>query len=275
MRLIRPSTLALAVALCGLCAAQGHEGTEHTQATQTVQRVTQDSFDSTIAGWMEMPREVARKMVAKYGLPDAMTPDMMVWKNNGPWKMSVLENVMIPHNFPYPHHDMLYQTIDHRVSEGWFDELARFDGSLIAERTRGTLGARCDYEEANFLAINLAHDIMTNKRSVGEAREFYASAASAMKSGSTTSEQSRYLNGFIFDVTESSQGDPDAEWDGTYSEEYEYMARQEPTYTADDEMETAYDRRSNKFVARMTGLPGRPNWDHRMKHEEWFIESGW
>ena len=40
-------------------------------------------------------------------------------------------------------------------------DLARFDGSVIVERTRGEIGARCDKEEMNYLALNLAHDIVT------------------------------------------------------------------------------------------------------------------
>jgi hypothetical protein len=32
---------------------------------------------------------------------------------------------------------------------------------VIVERTKGELSARCEGEEANFLAINLAHQIVT------------------------------------------------------------------------------------------------------------------
>lgn len=277
MRLKQPFALLAVMAIGALSVAQtGHQtGHEATTVQTAGQKVSQATVDATIAGWMSKPKEVAMKMISKYGLPDGATPDMLVWKNNGPWKMTVLENVMIPHNFPYPHHDMLYQTIDHEVPESMFDDLVRFDGSLIAERTRGTLGARCDYEEANFLALNLAHDIMTNRKSVGEARRFYADAVSAMRSSSTTSEQSRYLNGFVFDVMEMDQGDPDAEWDGTYVEESEYMAMQE-SGTMYEEKETSYDRRSSKYVSRMTGIPGRPDWNHRMKDKEGYMADwGW
>jgi hypothetical protein len=47
-----------------------------------------------------------------------------------------------------------------------FDELAEYDGSVIVERTKGEIAARCDLEGANFLALNLAHEIVTGKRSV-------------------------------------------------------------------------------------------------------------
>jgi hypothetical protein len=297
MRLIRTGVLALAAAMGGFAMAQygsthgqhsspsttdqtyqstgqGYQTTQGTQGTHgtALTSVSQDQVDAIIAGWMDKPREVARTMISKYGLPNGATPNMLVWHNNGMWKMSVLENVMIPHNFPYPHHDMLYQYIDHDVPEGLFDDLARFDGSVIAERTRGTLGARCDYEEANFLAVNLAHDIITKRRSVGEAREFYAEAAAARRDGDMNDEQRRYTSGFTFDVMEADMGDRDAEWTGTY-----YASMEDESYqTTDGEVVEELDRieenRASKYVARMTGLPGRPDWGHKMGKDSW---DGW
>lgn len=76
--------------------------------------------------------------------------------NNGPWKRSELVNEEIQHDFPKPHHDMLKQAIAWKVPAGKFDDLAEYDGSIIVERTKGEVAARCDKEEANFLAINLA-----------------------------------------------------------------------------------------------------------------------
>lgn len=45
---------------------------------------------------------------------------------------------------------------------------------MVVNRTRGELSARCHDEEANFLALNLAHDVIEGNRSVQEAREYYA-----------------------------------------------------------------------------------------------------
>lgn len=41
---------------------------------------------------------------------------------------------------------------------------------MRVERTRGELAARCDKEEMNYLALNLANDIATGKVDVDEAR---------------------------------------------------------------------------------------------------------
>lgn len=66
-----------------------------------------------------------------------------------------------------------------RVPPDKFDDLALYDGSVIVERTKGEISARCDQEPMNFLALNLAHDIITGKRSVGDARKTYAEKAMA------------------------------------------------------------------------------------------------
>jgi len=37
------------------------------------------SADSTIAGWPKTPKDVAMKMIAKYGQPNEFTPTMLMW----------------------------------------------------------------------------------------------------------------------------------------------------------------------------------------------------
>ena len=64
-----------------------------------------------------------------------------------------------------------------------FSDLARYDGSVIAERTKGEISARCDKEEMNLLALNLANDVVNGRKSVDEARQFYADTAVAAMKG--------------------------------------------------------------------------------------------
>ncbi|MCA1590773.1 MAG: hypothetical protein LC734_10400 [Acidobacteria bacterium] len=158
--------------------------------------------DRIIAGWKAKPKEVARTTIAKYGMPHEATPMRLVWHNNGPWKRTELVNEEIPHNFPMPHPDMLKQTISYQVPTDKFDELAEYDGSVIVERTKGEISARCDKEGANFLALNLADDIVKGKKSVGAAREFYAEAVKEMK-------HPEYMKGFLFQASTAMIGDAD------------------------------------------------------------------
>jgi hypothetical protein len=73
-----------------------------------------------------------------------------------------------------PHTDSVESVIAYRVPPEFFTPLAEFDGSLIVERTAGEVSARCHDEEANSLALNLMHDIVTGAKSVEEARAYYA-----------------------------------------------------------------------------------------------------
>ena len=41
------------------------------------------------------------------------------------------------------------------------------DGSVSVHRTVGEISAKCDFEGANFLALNLANDVITGKYSKG------------------------------------------------------------------------------------------------------------
>lgn len=159
-----------------------------------------------ITSWKATPQDVAKKMLAKYGQPQEVTANRLVWHNNGPWKFTQLVNEEIPHDFPMPHKDALYQAINYRIDADKADELLKYDGSVLLERTKGEIGARCDKEDANFLAINLANDVATGRRSVDDARKFYAESMMAMMKKGTKND---YLQGFIFTVPTGDQGDRD------------------------------------------------------------------
>lgn len=158
------------------------------------ERVTQASVDQITASWPATPRDVAAKMIAKYGLPQEATASMLVWHDNGPWKHTILSRDEVPHDFPKPHTDVLEQVVDYKVPPEKFDELAAYDGSVIVERTKGEISARCDKEEANFLALNLADDIVKERRTVGDARAFYAKTITAAMQG----EKPAYVQGLRF-----------------------------------------------------------------------------
>ena len=164
--------------------------------------VDKATVEQIITGWKPTPQEVARTVIAKYGMPQEATAERLVWHNNGPWKRTELVNEEIPHSFPKQHPDMLKQTISYQVPTDKFDDLAEYDGSVIVERTKGEISARCDKEEANFLALNLADDIVKGKKSVKDARKFYAESVLEMKNP-------EYMKGFLFQVSNTELGDAD------------------------------------------------------------------
>jgi hypothetical protein len=191
--------LVLAAVASGVYAAS-----QETRRADTAMKSDQAAVERIISGWRMKPQEAARKTIAKYGLPQEASAMRLVWHDNGPWKMTELVNEEVPHNFPKPHPDFLKQTISYRVPPDKFDELAEYDGSVIVERTKGEIAARCDLEGANFLALNLAHEIVTGKRSVKDARKFYAEAIREMK-------HPEYMQGLLFQASRAETGDADME----------------------------------------------------------------
>ena len=136
--------------------------------------MTAEQGSQRIKDWPEESREAARLVIDQYGEPDEATETQLTWHKPGPWKRIVASRAFYGHNFPVPHTDSVESVIDYRVPVDKFTPLAEFDGSVVVERTVGEVSARCHDEQANFLALNLMHDIVTGAKSVQEARDYYA-----------------------------------------------------------------------------------------------------
>lgn len=164
----------------------------------------QENVSEIIEDWPNKSRKAAEDMIEKYGQPEEYTSSLLIWRDNGPWKKTVVYDKEVDHNFPIPHKDVLEQFIKLDVPADYFDDLAKYDGSVIAERTKGILSARCDKEPMNFPALNLAYDIVNEKRSVEGARDFYAQTAAAFMRG----DEHEYTQKLLFTPGEDT-GDPD------------------------------------------------------------------
>lgn len=176
MKCARGISVLLGAVLTGACASSGADPIWTPQPAPA-------AVTGLLTGWPEKSQEVANTMIAKYGTPHEATATMLVWHDLGPWNRTVVYREPVQHDFPVPHEDLLEQFIDYQVPIDRFDELAAYDGSVIAERTKGVMSARCDKEEMNFLALNLAHEIITGNKSVEEARDAYAHTVKQVMKG--------------------------------------------------------------------------------------------
>ena len=158
-----------------------------------------------IEDWPEESREAARLVINKYGEPDEATESELIWHQPGPWKRIVATKTFYRHNFPAPHIDAVESVIDYRVPTDKFADLAKFDGSVIVERTAGEVSARCHDEEANFLALNLMHDIVTGAKTVDEARQYCTKEFVDYRRGKPTP----YMQGLRFQPGGHDAADPD------------------------------------------------------------------
>jgi hypothetical protein len=155
--------------------------------------------------WPSPPREVAEKIIDKYGLPNEATYSRLIWYNNGPWKRTEIQRDEFPHKFPTPHTDYISQFIDYAVPAERASDITTFDGSVLIDRTRGEVAARCDMEAMNILSLNLMHEIVVNRRTVAEAREKYAEQAAAHM----MDREAPYVEQFLFEIPQGGTADYD------------------------------------------------------------------
>ena len=158
-----------------------------------------------ITEWPQPSREAAGLVIDKYGEPDEATESRLIWHHPGPWKRMVASREYFHHEFPAPHIDAVESVIDYKVPPDKFSALAEFDGSVIVERTAGEVSARCHDEQANFLALNLMHDIVTGKKTVEEAREYYAKEFADYR----RKEPTPYMEKLRFEPAGPGAADPD------------------------------------------------------------------
>lgn len=159
-----------------------------------------------LADWPKEPRESADRLIKEYGQPDEFTPTRLIWFNTKDgWKRTVLNNKTFEHHFPDTHNDFLRQFIDYRVPVEMFSPLAEYDGSITCDRTKGEMSAMCAGTSMNFVAVNLAHEIITGKLSVEEARQEYAKLYQAYNKG----EHHPYTKSFQFELPKGGTADPD------------------------------------------------------------------
>lgn len=168
-------------------------------------RANMAQMERTMANWPAASREAVMFMTKKYGAPAAMTAEMAVWGKTGPWKRTIVFAREYAHEFPMHHTDVMQQWVDYMAPADVYDELARYDGSVVLERTAGEMSARCDVEGANFLALNLAHDLVTGRQTVEGARKMYGEQIMAMKAG----RPAPYTERLLFSPPTSGTGDPD------------------------------------------------------------------
>jgi hypothetical protein len=157
-----------------------------------------------ISNWPEDAREPAQLVIDKYGEPDEATETLLTWHRVGPWKRVTASRAVYLHKFPVPHWDAVESVLDYHVPVEFITPIVEFDGSVTVRRTAGEVSAQCHDEEANSLALNLMHDIVTGNKSVQQARDYYAKEFLDYRRKLPTP----YMNGLILPL-EGDPGDPD------------------------------------------------------------------
>lgn len=164
-----------------------------------------------VDNWPTQSRRMARQLMAWYGLPSEVSESMAIWYGNGPWKRTVVHRNGVDHNFPVAHADILEQTVSYRVPMGALENLMKFDGSIVVDRTRGELTAWCHNEAMNMILLNLAHDIVQGEKTPEEARKAAAGMVFRLRFGWPTPYAEKLMFGRAQrrDVEGNDAQDPD------------------------------------------------------------------
>lgn len=136
-----------------------------------------------LVGWPKMSLAVAADLITKYGMPQESNSHQLTWYDNHPWQRTVLHREEVQHNFPYPHKDVLEQTVNYRVPLEKVADLLKYDGSLLIDRTRGELTVHCNNEQSNILTLNIADDIVKGDRTVEQALAYHAQVVRGVQIG--------------------------------------------------------------------------------------------
>ena len=163
-------------------------------------------WESVIASWPETAKATAEQVAEKYGAPDMVGSDLLEWQNVDPYVWIRVNSVEVAHNFPIEHKDVLDIAVPYRVPIEKFSQLAEFDGSAVAMRTKGLLVASCFQEALDILILNLANDVATGERTPAEARSAFGEIATGWMRG----EKNPYTEALQFQLEPlSATQDPD------------------------------------------------------------------
>ena len=195
------SATALTASSCNSPNSKNKTVEDDAMATETSY---ENNAKADVSSWTKSTQMAVDEITKKYGEPNGVTADELIWMDAGVWKKISVTKTESKHSFPIEHTDMMETTINYDVPEDKMDELGMFDGSVTFDRTQGTMSARCDLEANNFLALNLAHDIITNKKTVAEARKAYADVIKEKMTGANP----EYMAKLTF-ASQANAADPD------------------------------------------------------------------
>lgn len=152
--------------------------------------------ETAIKNWPRALKTEARVLIERYGEPASCDESRLTWTDNGPWSRTVLHRDGITPTLLGRKKDHLEQTVRREVPADKVVELAEFDTRITVDRAAGEMTSWADSERMNFLALNLADDIIKGQRSADDARAFSMRVRMLDRSG----KSSPYLEGLLFTV---------------------------------------------------------------------------
>lgn len=124
-------------------------------------------------GWPDSSIAAAKDMISKYGDPQETTSDSLIWRNVAPFKKIIVHKEVYNHRFPLLHQNAVEHVVDYKAPVGKVDDVWRYNGSIVLDRTKGEMSSFADNESMNILSLNLAHKVLSGNMSADAARITY------------------------------------------------------------------------------------------------------
>jgi len=200
-------TLALSIVSCAMFKSppsqKSAQSTNQQEPQQTVQVMNQDqeAFDKAAkltSGWPDSSMSAAKEIISKYGDPQEATTDSLIWRNVAPFKKIIVHKEVYSHRFPLLHQNALEHVVDYKADLNRVDDVWRYNGSIVLDRTKGEMSSFANNEAMNILGLNLAHDVLSGKISADAARIIFGKETMNYLNGKKTAQISvlRFGNQF-------------------------------------------------------------------------------
>lgn len=120
-----------------------------------------------VSRWPPGPRLAAIEMHAKYGPPDDVSVERLVWRNAGPFASVAVNRSDVT---GYLEHAVRLDVPLEKIGD-----LHIFDAGIVIYHLQGEVSARGERESDNLLTLNLAYDVIVGRKTAEEARRAFAS----------------------------------------------------------------------------------------------------
>lgn len=213
--------LAVMMASCSMFKDQRNTRTETASTSVQTENKNKEAYDKAAnltSGWPESSITAAKEMVSKYGDPTEKTSDTLIWRNIAPFKKIIVHKEVYSHRFPLLHQNSLQHVVDYKAPISKIDDIWRYNGSIVLDRTKGEMSSFADNEAMNILSLNLAHQVMTGRMGAEAARVTYGKETMNYLNGKKTAYTSVLDFGNQFETTDPGEtittkirwiGDPD------------------------------------------------------------------
>lgn len=138
-----------------------------------------------IENWNPASKELAEIMLEKYGSPDKVGRKQLAWNHKGPWNRTIVYREAGDGDYP-PLTDNLRQFINYEMSTEKASAVSQLELGLEYNGKSKELSARSDSEAMNYLALNVAHEVISERMSVPQAREVYDKTLSLAVAGKSS-----------------------------------------------------------------------------------------